>query len=360
MTPFYDDDHEAFRATVRQFVAREVVPNVAKWDEARLVDRDLFTKAGSAGLLGTAVPEEYGGGGADDFRFNLVIDEEFARVGANAAGLSLSLHNDIVLPYLLASATAEQKERWLPGCVSGEIVTAIAMTEPDAGSDLGGIGTTAVRDGAVYVVNGTKTFITNGIHADLVVTAVKTDPTERHRGLEPRRARTRDAGFHRPTKLDKIGLDAQDTAELLFVDVAVPVENLLGVEGEGFFSLVHNLPQERLSIAADAISAAEYALDLTVDVLQRSCGIREAHQHPAEHPLHPRRGPDPDRSGSSLRARMRAAAQCGAADRRTGGDGEVVVHRDEQALSSTSASSSMAVTATCVSIRSPRPISTRG
>jgi long-chain-acyl-CoA dehydrogenase len=262
---FYDDDHDAFRATVRRFVEREVVPNLEKWDHAHLVDRDLFTKAGDAGLLGTAVPAEYGGGGVDDFRFNALIGEEFARVGATAPALSITLHNDIVLPYLLRYTTEEQKARWLPGCVSGELVTAIALTEPDAGSDLAGVGTTARRDGSHYVVNGAKTFITNGIHADLLVTAVKTDPAAKHRGMSLLVVERGMEGFSRPSKLDKIGLDAQDTAELLFEDVAVPASNLLGSEGEGFGYLMSNLPQERLSIAAFAVAGAEYALDLTVD-----------------------------------------------------------------------------------------------
>jgi alkylation response protein AidB-like acyl-CoA dehydrogenase len=272
VTQFYEDDHEAFRAAVRQFVAREVVPNASKWDEAGLVDRDLFTKAGEAGLLGIAVPSEYGGGGVDDFRFNMVIGEEFARVGATAPALSISLHNDVVLPYLLRYTTDEQKARWLPGCVSGELVTAIAMTEPGAGSDLRGISTRGRRDGDVYRVNGAKTFITNGIHADLVVTAVKTDPTLSHRGVSLLMMERGMDGFSRPTKLDKIGLDAQDTAELVFDDVAVPVANLLGVEGDGFTYLMKNLPQERLSIAATAIAGAEYALDLTVEY----CNTRTA------------------------------------------------------------------------------------
>ena len=265
MPPYYDEDHDAFRALVRSFTEREVVPHLARWDDARLVDRDLFTKAGAAGLLGTQVPAEHGGGGVDDFRFNQVIGEELARVGAAAPALSITLHNDIVLPYLLRYTTDEQKARWLAGCVSGELVTAIAMTEPDAGSDLAGIRATARRDGDHYVVDGAKTFITNGIHADLVVTAVKTDPTARHRGISLLVIERGMDGFTRPTKLDKIGLDAQDTAELFFDQVRVPVTNLLGLEGEGFGYLMSNLAQERLSIAAYAVAGAEHALGLTVD-----------------------------------------------------------------------------------------------
>jgi alkylation response protein AidB-like acyl-CoA dehydrogenase len=273
---FYDDDHEAFRSTVRRFVGREVVPNLARWDEAHLVDRDLFTRAGAVGLLGTAVPVEHGGGGVKDFRFNLIVGEELARVGANAPALSLTLHNDIVLPYLLRYATGEQQARWLPGCASGELVTAIAMTEPDAGSDLAGIRATARRQGDTYIVNGAKTFITNGVHADLIVTAVKTDPSARHRGISLLVIERGMPGFSRPTKLDKIGLDAQDTAELFFDDVIVPVGNLLGQEGHGFGYLMSNLAQERLSIAAYAVAGAEHALDLTVD----HCTTRRAFGQP--------------------------------------------------------------------------------
>jgi alkylation response protein AidB-like acyl-CoA dehydrogenase len=265
MEPFFEAEHEEFRRAVRTFIEREVLPNVAAWDEAHLVDREFFRKAGAAGLLGTSVPEEYGGGGVDDFRFNMVIGEEFARVGASGAGLSITLHNDIVQPYLLHYANDEQKSRWLPGFVSGDLVTAIGMTEPDAGSDVAGIKTSAVRDGDDYVVNGAKTFITNGIHADLVVTAVKTDPKERHRGISLLGIERGMPGFSRPRKLDKIGLDSQDTAELLFEDVRVPAANVLGNVGEGFGYLMHNLAQERLSVAVWAIPAAQFALDLTVE-----------------------------------------------------------------------------------------------
>jgi alkylation response protein AidB-like acyl-CoA dehydrogenase len=265
MAPFYEDDHEEFRRAVRTFVEREVLPYLAAWDQAHRVDREYFRTAGAAGLLGIAVPEEYGGGGVDDFRFNMVIGEEFARVGATSAGLSLTLHNDVVLPYLLHYTNDEQKARWLPGFVSGDIVTAIGMTEPDAGSDVAGIKTSAIRDGDAYVVNGAKTFITNGIHADLVVTAVKTDSKARHRGISLLAIERGMDGFSRPRQLDKIGLDAQDTAELLFEDVRVPVANLLGDEGDGFAHLMHNLAQERMSVAVWAVPAAQYALDLTVD-----------------------------------------------------------------------------------------------
>src|SRR4029077_4626115 len=204
--------------------------------------------------------EELGGGGVDDFRFNLVLGEEVQAVGAGGAGLGLTLHNDICLPYFLSLCNEEQKARWLPGICSGELVTAIAMTEPGIGSDLASMTTTALLDGDAYVVNGSKTFITNGINADLVITAVKTDPTQKHRGMSLLVLERGMHGFERGRNLEKIGQHAQDTAELFFHDVQVPVSNLLGQEGNGFMQLVANLPQERLSIAASGIAAAKAAL----------------------------------------------------------------------------------------------------
>ena len=179
----YDDDHEAFRASVRTFVDKEIAPHVDEWSAAGITPRELFTTAGRQGFLGIEVPEEYGGGGVPDFRFNAVLGEELLRTPDAGAGLGIALHNDICLPYFLSYCTDEQKQRWLPGIVSGELVTAIGMTEPGIGSDLASMATTAIRDGDHYVVNGAKTFITNGIHADLVITAVKTDPAHRHRGM---------------------------------------------------------------------------------------------------------------------------------------------------------------------------------
>jgi alkylation response protein AidB-like acyl-CoA dehydrogenase len=211
-----------------------------------------------------AAPVEHGGGGVDDFRYNLVIAEEIQRAGINAVGLGWTLHNDICLPYFLALADAEQQARWLPGICSGELVTAIAMTEPAIGSDLASMTTTARRDGDDYVVNGSKTFITNGINADLVITAVKTDPTERHRGMSLVVVERGMDGFERGRNLEKIGMHAQDTAELFFTDVRVPVANRLGEEGQGFRYLVTNLPQERLSIAATGVAAARAAFDTTL------------------------------------------------------------------------------------------------
>ena len=261
----YDDDHEAFRASVRTFVDKEIAPHVDQWSTAGITPRELFTTAGKQGLLGIDVPEEYGGGGVPDFRFNAVLGEELVRAPDAGAGLGIALHNDICVPYFLSYCTEEQKQRWLPGIVSGELVTAIGMTEPGIGSDLASMTTTALRDGDHYVVNGAKTFITNGIHADLVITAVKTDPRHRHRGMSLLILERGMAGFTRGRNLDKLGQHAQDTAELFFDDVHVPVGNLLGPkEGQGFVQLVENLPRERLSIAIAAVASVRSVLGMTL------------------------------------------------------------------------------------------------
>ena len=259
-----DDEHELFRSIVRAFVRDQILPHRDRWDEAGIVDRSVFEQAGAAGFLGFAAPEAYGGGGVRDFRYNLVLGEELLAQGLAAVGLGLTLHTDIVLPYFLDLASEAQQARWLPRICSGELITAVAMTEPGAGSDLAGISTTAVRDGDVYVVNGSKTFITNGINADLVVTAVKTDPTARHAGMSLLVLERGMPGFERGRNLDKIGMHAQDTAELFFDDVRVPVANLLGTEGQGFRHLIQNLPQERLSLAVAAIAAARMVLETTL------------------------------------------------------------------------------------------------
>jgi alkylation response protein AidB-like acyl-CoA dehydrogenase len=261
----FDADHEAFRESFRAFLDKEVVPHLAEWDAAGIVPREVFAAAGRSGFLGMDVPEELGGGGVADFRFNTVIAEETMRAGAAGAGLGISLHNDICLPYFLAYCDDEQRKRWLPGIASGELITAIAMTEPGIGSDLASMSTTGRRDGDHYVVNGSKTFITNGINADLVITAVKTDPSQRHKGMSLLVLERGMPGFERGRNLDKIGQHAQDTAELSFTDVRVPRANLLGPdEGQGFTQLVTNLPQERLSIAISGVAAARTALEQTL------------------------------------------------------------------------------------------------
>ena len=261
----FDEEHDLFRASVRRFLETEVVPRNAEFERDGVMDRSVFAKAGAAGFLGMDVDEEYGGGGVDDFRYNLVLGEEVQAAGVNAAGLGITLHNDICLPYFTRLTTDEQKARWLPGICSGELITAVAMTEPGIGSDLASLGTTALRDGDHYVVNGSKTFITNGINADLVITAVKTDPSERHRGISLLVLERGMDGFTRGRNLEKVGLHAQDTAELFFDDVHVPVGNLLGPqEGQGFVELVANLPRERLSIAVAAVASVRSVLEMTL------------------------------------------------------------------------------------------------
>jgi alkylation response protein AidB-like acyl-CoA dehydrogenase len=267
----YEDDHEDFRASFRTFLEREVIGEQGRygeWERSGLVPREVFARAGAGGFLAMAVEERHGGAGAEDFRFNLVIGEETQRAAVGGFGLGITLHNDICLPYFLTYCNEEQRERWLAGIASGELITAVAMTEPGIGSDLAAMATSARREGDHYVVNGAKTFITNGINADLVITAVKTDPRERHRGISLLILERGMEGFERGRNLEKIGQHSQDTAELSFSDVRVPVENLLGEEGQGFVYLVSNLPQERLSIAASAVAAAEAALGWTLEYVR--------------------------------------------------------------------------------------------
>ena len=260
----FNEDHELFRTSFREFLEREAVPHAAGWERNGIVARELFLKAGSAGFLGFDVDEAFGGGGVRDFRFNQITGEEMQMAGVNASTIGLGLHNDVCVPYFLNAGDEDQKARWLPGICSGELITAVAMTEPGVGSDLAGIATTARRDGDHYVVNGSKTFITNGINADLVIAAVKTDPSERHHGLSLLVIERGMDGFNRGRNLDKIGTHAQDTAELFFSDVQVPVQNRLGGEGDGFRLLMRNLPQERLNIAITAVAAARFAFELTL------------------------------------------------------------------------------------------------
>ncbi|WP_431780580.1 acyl-CoA dehydrogenase family protein [Streptomyces chumphonensis] len=258
----YTADHDSFRETVRAFMERHVVPFHDAWEKEGIVPREVWREAGKLGLLGTDVPEVHGGGGVADFRYNAVVSEEIVRAGAS--GVGFTLHNDVVAPYLLRLTTQEQKRRWLPGFCSGELITAIAMTEPGAGSDLQNIRTTAVRDGDHYVVRGSKTFITNGINADLVLVVVKTDPEQGAHGTSLLAVERGMPGFERGRNLDKIGLKAQDTAELFFDDVRVPVENLIGEENQGFVHLMEALPQERLSIAVVAVAVCEQVLEATL------------------------------------------------------------------------------------------------
>jgi len=257
----FTEDHEAFRQTVRTFLAKEVEPHYAQWEKDGIVSREAWLAAGRQGLLGLAVPEEYGGGGVDDFRYAAVLAEEFTRAGAS--GIAVGLHNDVIGPYLTSLGTDEQKRRWLPGFCSGEIITAIAMTEPGAGSDLQGIRTGAEDKGDHWLLNGSKTFISNGILADLVVVVARTTPEGGAKGLSLLVVERGMPGFERGRNLDKIGQKAQDTAELFFDDVRVPKENLLGELNGAFVHLMTNLAQERMAIAVAGIAAAEGMLELT-------------------------------------------------------------------------------------------------
>lgn len=262
----YDDEHEAFRQTVRSFYAREVVPEFPVWEELGHPPRSFWTQAGELGLLGIQVPEEYGGSGVQSFRFNAILTEESQVAGIPLGGLRV--HTDICLPYFLRYATEEQRGRWLPAIASGEAVTAIAMSEPGAGSDLARISTRAVRDGEHYVVSGSKTFISNGATADLVITVVRTGPGEGREGLTLLVVEGGAEGFERGRNLPKLGLRGQDLTELAFNDVRVPMGNRLGAEGEAFGYLGANLPQERLSIAVNSQAAAAMALRRTVEYVK--------------------------------------------------------------------------------------------
>ncbi|ERG63277.1 hypothetical protein L332_02265 [Agrococcus pavilionensis RW1] len=258
---FYDDEHDAFRESVREFTARHIAPHYAQWEEAGMIGDELYPLMGEAGLIGIAVPEEHGGMGVDDYRFRMVISEEFARIGAASVNATLGVHDDIVLPYLMDLGTPEQLERWLPPMAAGTSIGAIGMTEPGAGSDLQGIHSNAVRDGDDWILNGSKTFITNGFHADKVLVFARTDPAAGSRGFTLFLVEDGMAGFERGRKLKKLGLHAQDTAELFFKDVRIPAANVVGEPGQGLVYLMQRLPRERLSIACGALSSAEAAYD---------------------------------------------------------------------------------------------------
>ncbi|MFI7501888.1 acyl-CoA dehydrogenase family protein [Streptomyces sp. NPDC049687] len=259
----YTDDHEQYRETVREFLAREVVPHHQRWEADRWIDRKVFAAAARQGVYGLQIGEEHGGAGERDYRYRMVVCEEIARVHALSFGLTVSLQDDLVLHYLLDLTTDEQKRRWLPGFASGEIIGALAMTEPGTGSDLRGIRTSARRDGDDWVLNGQKTFITSGIMADLVIVAARTDPEGGSRGFTLLVVERDMPGFTRGRKLDKIGLPGQDTAELFFEDVRVPAANVLGPVGSGLQELMSHLPRERLGVTATAIATSRAVFDLT-------------------------------------------------------------------------------------------------
>ena len=260
----YDEDHEAFRSSVREFLERSVIPNVEQHAIDKAIPREFWLEAGKQGFLGLEIPEEYGGAGAGDYRFNAVMAEELSKVNA-ALGSCWGIHADITAPYIVAMGTEEQKQRWLPGVASGEILLAIGMTEPSGGSDLAALKTSAVKDGDDWVINGSKTFITNGYSADLIITAVRTDPEKGARGISLFAIPSDAPGFSRGRKLDKVGQDESDTAELFFEDVRLSEDHVLGELGGGFIAMMQKLPQERLGCA---ISNVAHAKQILVETLQ--------------------------------------------------------------------------------------------
>lgn len=265
---YLTEEHEIFRQALRKFLEKEAVPNYEQWEKNKEVPRSFWKKLGEQGYLCPQVEEKYGGLGTD-FGYAVVMNEEMERVGTGMVGISL--HNDIVIPYIESYGTEEQKQRWLPGALTGDIITAIGMTEPGAGSDLASIQTTAIRDGDDYIINGEKTFITNGYTTDLVVLVCKTDPKVNppHRGISLFVVEAGTPGFKKGKKLRKIGQHANDTSELIFEDVRVPRTNLLGEEGKGFYYLMEKLQQERLLVAIQCMASAEKMLELTIDYVKQ-------------------------------------------------------------------------------------------
>ena len=272
----YDEDHEAYRETVREFVAREVAPFHAEWEERRWIDREVYVEAAKNGIYGLEIPEAYGGAGVTDLRFRMVAAEEIAKAHALSFALTVSLQDDLVLNYLLDLTNEEQKQRWLPRFASGEIIGALAMTEPGTGSDLRGIRTNAVRDGDDWILNGQKTFISSGIMADVVIVAAKTNPDGGSKSLSLLVVEAGMPGFERGRKLDKIGLPAQDTAELYFENVRVPAANLIGVEGHGLQHLMSHLERERLGVSVKAMANCVAVFEET----RKYCLEREAYGKP--------------------------------------------------------------------------------
>jgi alkylation response protein AidB-like acyl-CoA dehydrogenase len=261
----YGPDHEAYRETVREFLAREVVPHQNDWDREHWIERGVFARAAKAGVYALQIDERYGGSSEPDYRYRMIVCEEIARINALSFGLTVSLQDDLVLHYLIDLTNQEQKHRWLPGFASGELIGALAMTEPGAGSDLQGMRTTAVRDGDSWILNGQKTFISSGIMADVVVVAARTNPEGGSGAFSLFVVERGTPGFERGRQLEKIGLPGQDTAELYFNDAKVAAANLLGEEGRGLAHLMSHLPRERLGVSAKAIATTRAIFELTCD-----------------------------------------------------------------------------------------------
>ena len=258
----YSDEHRIFRQMLRKFLEREVIPHVEEWEEAGIVPRSAWKKMGEQGFLCTAVPEEYGGAGGD-FLYSVIVSEEMVKT--NHGGLAAPLHSDVVVPYVVTFGSEEHKKKYLPGCVSGDIITAIAMTEPNTGSDLAAIKTTAVEQGDQVVINGQKTFISNGINCDLLVLAARDPAVDNpHRAVDLYLVEAGTPGFEKGRKLKKVGWHSQDTAELYFTDCRIPVANRLGAKGSGFINLMLKLQQERIVCCIGAVAAAEYMLEITI------------------------------------------------------------------------------------------------
>ena len=262
----FTPEHDLFRTTARAFFEKECAPHADEWERAGVANREVWKKAGEAGLLGWEVPEQYGGSGVRDFRYNAILAEEM--VASSSGGVGFALNNDIVMPYLTELTTDEQKARWLPGMVDGTTITAIAISEPGAGSDVKAVRTSAIRDGDEYVLNGSKTFISNGQLANLIIVVAKTDPSAGHKGISLLVVEEDMPGFARGRKLDKIGARAADTSELFFDDVRVPATNVLGELGRGFYNLMRNLPTERLGIAVHGVARARRAFEVTLEYVQ--------------------------------------------------------------------------------------------
>ena len=319
----YDDDHEAFRGSVKEFLDRQVRPHLEDYQEAHALPREFWLEAGKQGLLGLEVPEEYGGTGAGDYRFNAVLTEELAKVNM-ALPSCLGIHADIVAPYLVHLTTDEQRKRWLPDFCSGELLTAIGMTEPSGGSDLAALRTTAVRDGEHWVINGSKTFITNGYSADLVVVAARTAPEKKARGITLFGVRSDAPGFSRGRKLDKVGQDESDTAELAFEDVRVTDDDIIGELDEGFIHMMTWLPQERLGSAITNLAHARQILDETIDYAKQRQAFGQADRHLPAQPVPARRAGHAGRGDPGLRRPVRGRAHRREAHRHRCGQGQVV------------------------------------
>ena len=275
----FDDVHQQFRSTFRSWLDKEVVPHHEEWEKAGITPRELWLNAGKQGFLGLNVPAAYGGGDTDDYHFAAIMAEEIGATGVIGSANGITLHNDIVLPYFLGLANEEQRSRFLPGMVSGEVIGALGITEPNTGSDVAGIRTTGLKKGGAFIVNGAKTFISNGINSDVVIVVCRTDPEKGHRGISLLLVERGMKGFERGRNLDKLGMHAQDTAELFFSDVEVPAENLLGEEGNGFVYLMTNLAQERLGIAVGAVAVADAALHWTLDYTKERKAFGQSISH---------------------------------------------------------------------------------